>query len=129
MKKYFGAMIVFVCFSFSSQTMIRLEIINIPAEKGLFDSDDLLEITLKGKIRELLNDRADKSNYHPITFLYKKSDGSEISMPVEMKTRGHFRKLKENCTHPPLLIKFLKSEAHTSSIFSKQSKLKLVMPC
>ena len=50
-------------------------------------------------------------------------------MPVEMRTRGHFRKLKENCTYPPLLIKFSSDPAHSSSIFKDQSKLKLVMPC
>jgi hypothetical protein len=120
---------IFICFSFNSQTKSPKVIITNTSEKGLFDSDELIEITLKGKTRELLNDRADQSKYHPITFSYKKNDGTEISMPVEMKTRGHFRKLKENCTYPPLLIKFSKSEALTSSIFGGQSKLKLVMPC
>lgn len=118
---------LFVCFSFSPQTKLSTPL--IADEKGLFDSDELIEITLKGKTRELLNDRADKPKYHPITFSYKKSDGTEISMPVEMKTRGHFRKLKENCTYPPLLINFSKSAVHTTSIFREQSKLKLVMPC
>ena len=129
MNKIASVILVLVCLSFNSQTNIKSDILISTSEKGLFDSDELIEITLKGKTRELLNDRADKSKYHPITFTYKKNDGSEISMPVEMKTRGHFRKLKENCTYPPLLIKFSKSEAHTSSIFREQSKLKLVMPC
>ena len=98
-------------------------------EKGLFDADEIFEIALKGNTRELLNDRSEKPKYHSITLSYKKSDGSEISIPVEMKTRGHFRKLKENCTYPPLLIKFSPNSIHSSSIFKEQSKLKLVMPC
>jgi len=98
-------------------------------EKGLFDADEIFEISLRGNTRELLNDRSEKSTYHPITLSYKKSDGSEIDMPVEMKTRGHFRKLKGNCTYPPLLIKFSPNSLHRSSIFKEQSKLKLVMPC
>ena len=98
-------------------------------DKGLFDADEVFEISLKGNTRELLNDRSEKSGYHSLTLSYKKSDGSEISIPVQMKTRGHFRKLKENCNYPPLLIKFSPNSLHSSSIFKEQSKLKLVMPC
>lgn len=98
-------------------------------EKGLFDADDIFEISLKGNTRELLNDRSAKSTYHALTLSYKKSDGSEINIPVEMKTRGHFRKLRENCTYPPLLIRFFPNSLHKSSIFKEQSRLKLVMPC
>lgn len=123
MKYFFIICLVLFCYSPGSSVEN-----NFPVE-GLFDSDEILEITLKGNVRELLNDRTDKPAYHPITFSYKKSDGIEVSMPVEMKTRGHFRKLRENCTYPPLLIKFSASSVHTSSLFKDQSKLKLVMPC
>ena len=98
-------------------------------EKGLFDVDELFEISLKGNTRELLNDRSEKPRYHSITLSYKKNDGAEISIPVQMKTRGHFRKLKENCTYPPLLINFSPNSPHSTSVFKEQSKLKLVMPC
>ena len=97
--------------------------------KDLFDSDEILSITLKGNTRELLNDRADQSGYHPITLSYRNDDSSAVDIPVQMKTRGHFRKLKENCTYPPLLIKFSADPAHAASLFKHQSKLKLVMPC
>ena len=98
-------------------------------EKGLFEADEIFEISLKGNTRELLNDRSEKSKYHAMIISYKKNDGSGINIPVEMKTRGHFRKLKENCTYPPLLIRFFPNSLHRSSIFSDQSRLKLVMPC
>jgi len=127
--KFLMIILSFFWFSFYDQIKSTKVIISTTSEKGLFDSDELIEITLKGNVRELLNDRSDKPKYHPITLSYKKTDGSEISMPVEMRTRGHFRKLKENCTYAPLLIKFSKNETHASSIFSEQSKLKLVMPC
>jgi hypothetical protein len=97
-------------------------------EKGLFDVDEIFEISLKGSIRELLNDRSENPKYHSIILSYKESDGSEINIPVQMKTRGHFRKLKENCTYPPLLINF-SPDSHSASIFKEQLKLKLVMPC
>lgn len=98
-------------------------------EKGLFDTDDVLQITLRGKISELLNDRSDNPKNHPLTLSYRKEDSSEMMLPVQVKTRGHFRKLKGNCTYPPLLIQFTKEESYLSSVFREQSKLKLVMPC
>lgn len=97
--------------------------------KGLFETDKVLEITLSGNIRALINDRSAIAQLHPITLLYKQEDGSEISISAEAKTRGHFRKLKENCLYPPIAVQFTKGETLASSIFTNQEKLKLVMPC
>ena len=98
-------------------------------EKDLFESDGILSITLKGNIRQLLNDRADKPASHSITLSYRDKDSSEINIPVQMKTRGHFRKLKGNCKYPPLQISFPADINRLSSLFNGQKKLKLVMPC
>ena len=98
------------------------------SEKGLFDTDDVLQVTLSGDMRNLLKDRSTAPKNYPLVFSYTKEDGSETAMPVEVKTRGHFRRLIGNCIYPPLLIQFPKEE-HLSSIFSEQKKLKLVMPC
>ena len=100
-----------------------------PIEKGLFDTDEVLQITIKGNIRELLNDRTDIPKDFSMTLSYSKEDNKEVSMPVVMKTRGHFRRLRENCNYPPLSIQFPKEGPHKSSVFSEQNKLKLVMPC
>ena len=99
------------------------------SEKDLFDSDEIFTITLKGNIRQLLNDRADKPASHSITLSYRNKDSSEVNIPVQMKTRGHFRKLKENCKYPPLQISFPADVNRLSTVFSGQKKLKLVMPC
>ena len=104
-------------------------IYNTISDKDLFDSDEILSFTLKGNIRDLLNDRGDKSTYHPVTLSYKNKDSSEVNIQVQMKTRGHFRKQKENCKYPPLLINFPKDVDRMSSVFAGQKKLKLVMPC
>jgi len=97
--------------------------------KGLFESDKVLEITLTGNVKDLLNDRGDNPQLHPITVVYKGDDSSEVAIPAEGRTRGHFRKLRENCVYPPILIQFTKSDALKSSIFQEQNKLKLVTPC
>src|SRR6185295_5084404 len=38
--------------------------------EGLFDSDSVLQITLRGNIRDLLNDRGDDPKYHSIVVSY-----------------------------------------------------------
>lgn len=98
-------------------------------QKGLFETDELLPIKITGKLSDVLNDRGDNSQYHPLTFSYFTKDSTEISMPVKIKTRGHFRKDKANCTWPPLMINFAKKDLPPSSLFAGQDKLKLVMPC
>lgn len=100
-----------------------------PAEKGLFDTDEVLQITMKGNIRDLLNDRTDIPKDFSMALSYTKEDNKEITMPVVVKTRGHFRRLRENCSYPPLMIQFPKEGTHLSSVFREQHKLKLVMPC
>lgn len=97
--------------------------------KGLFTSDSILELTLNGNLREVLNDRSETPKYHPLRLLYKTAEGIEMRIPVEVKTRGHFRKLKENCIYPPLAVHFIKNDTLNYSLFKDQDKLKLVMPC
>jgi hypothetical protein len=96
---------------------------------ALFETDKILDITLSGNIKDLLNDRGDNPQYHPVTLVYKGADSSDISLLAEAKTRGHFRKLRENCFYPPILIHFPKADSLKSSLFEGQDKLKLVMPC
>jgi hypothetical protein len=98
-------------------------------QKGLFDSDKIINITLKGNTRDLLNDRVGEPKYFPLTLSYRDEDSSEISIPVNVKTRGHFRRLKSNCFYPPLLIQFPSGDSIPSHLFPKKAKLKLVMPC
>ncbi|HEX6169217.1 MAG TPA: hypothetical protein VFZ33_05960 [Chitinophagaceae bacterium] len=129
-KLLFLLVINLFVFSFNDQKEASdLVITKTISEKDLFDSDEILTVTLKGNIRQLLNDRADKPASHSITLSYRDKDSSEVSIPVQMKTRGHFRKLKGNCKYPPLQISFPADVNRLSPEFSGQKKLKLVMPC
>ncbi len=95
---------------------------------GLFDSDEIIKIRIKGNIRELMNDRKDVPSDHPMVISY--NDGTkDISIGVQMRSRGHFRKTMGDCTYPPLLVGFEPSEAWSGSIFREQRKTKLVVPC
>ena len=102
--------------------------ISLPAENELFGSDEVLEIKLSGKIKALFADRADDGAYHPLVLTYKGPDGTDVTINLRGKTRGNFRRKKENCTYPPILLNFTKKE-HKPSLFDKQDKLKLVTPC
>jgi hypothetical protein len=99
------------------------------AQSGLFDSNEVLHIKLSGSFSNLLGNRDGVSENFPFVLSCPNSDSSTLEIPVEVKTRGHFRKMSANCDYPPLLIQFPKDGPQASSIFSEQYKLKLVMPC
>jgi hypothetical protein len=105
------------------------EIHEMPSKKGLFETDEPLTITLAGDIRSLINDRGEHPKLHALMLSYKSEEGSEVPFSIQAKTRGHFRKTMGDCTYPPILLQFSKNDTLSSSIFSEQRKLKLVMPC
>lgn len=96
---------------------------------GLFDNDSVLKITLSGDLRDLMTDRAENPQNHPVSISYMEGNGKEHSVNAQARTRGHFRRTMGNCTYPPLLLQFAKDDPVLSSIFREQDKLKLVMPC
>ncbi|MCC6282903.1 MAG: hypothetical protein IT262_20020 [Saprospiraceae bacterium] len=102
---------------------------SVPTEQGLFDSPKILRISLSGNLRPLLNNRDAEPKIYPLELSYTKTDSSICSIPVEVRTRGHFRRLRGNCDYPPLMILFPEEGPHRSTIFREQQKLKLVMPC
>ena len=95
---------------------------------GLFDSDELLTIGIRGNLKELINDRSETPSDHDMELSCMEA-GKELVLPVKMCTRGHFRKTMGDCTYPPLLIQFTRSDALSASLFHDQRKMKLVVPC
>jgi hypothetical protein len=114
---------------FTIINLIILSAYGSAQNEQLFNSDSVLQMTLSGNIRSILNDRSDKAKYRPLTISYIQQNGITFSINAEAKTRGHFRKQKENCGYPPLLLHFTKSDTLQASVFKEQKKLKLVMPC
>ncbi|MBS1607472.1 MAG: hypothetical protein JSS70_01550 [Bacteroidetes bacterium] len=98
-------------------------------EPGLFESDKPLDIVLTGNTRALLNDRVGEAKYFPFLLSYQGDDSSKISIPVDIKTRGHFRRLQQNCIYPPLLVHLKDTIISSNTLFPVNVKLKLVMPC
>jgi hypothetical protein len=110
------------------QLGLLLSSFSAASQTQLFESDDLLEITLSGNITELFKDRANDSPYHELSLSYKGSDNITVTIPIKVKTRGHFRKQKGVCKNPPLLLNF-SEELSKNTLFDKQDKIKLVTPC
>lgn len=127
---------------FSFQLPAQKKVIKLPKPKKekkatttryvpgpLFDSEEVLQFKLTGRLREIFNDRAiDKVSYHQMLMQFKSKD-SMVAVPLMVKARGHFRRRQENCTMPPLLLNIEKVARLKSTLFEKQDKLKLVTPC
>src|SRR5438132_10750873 len=78
-------------------------------EKSLFESDEILHIKLIGNVRELVSDRNGDPKPFPFILSYATNKGTEVSLEIQARTRGHFRRTMGNCTYPPLLLQFSKS--------------------
>lgn len=95
---------------------------------GLFESDEILELTLRADFKAVFRDRGDDPQYHAATLNYQ--DGQTVfDMPIRIKVRGHFRKRSSNCKYPPFFLNFSKSAIPKTSVFHDQKKTKLVTPC
>lgn len=96
---------------------------------GLFNSDDILHLKLAGRLNDLFTDRKQNMAYHPMLLQYNGKDSALVSIQIKAKARGNFRRLKENCKWPPIMLNFPAKQKLKNSIFESQNKLKLVVPC
>jgi hypothetical protein len=107
---------------------IFLSDLTIGQTSGLFGSDDILELTLQCDLKSVLKDRGDSPQYHEATLQYQEGQNT-FDIPVKIRARGNFRKLRSNCQYPPLYLNFSKSTTPKASVFRGQDKTKLVTPC
>jgi len=95
---------------------------------GLFDSNEVLQVKLTGNIGVLISDLEEDPDEYPALLSYADENGEYISIPVEVRTRGNFRRDPDNCNFPPLRI--ILSEDHmANTIFEGQDEIKLVTHC
>jgi hypothetical protein len=91
----------------------------------LFNSDELLSITLRFNITEYRRKKSDKE-YLDAILTYYTSDQDSTNKEIKVKSRGEFRRLY--CDLPPLLLNF-KMKDTTEGEFFKINKLKMVTQC
>jgi len=93
----------------------------------LFASHEPLAFTLRTDIQWLRDERSDEEEVAGTVTLMG-ADGTESVLPVDVRARGEFRRMKRNCNFPPLRLDFPKSEME-GTVFEGQDKVKLVTPC
>lgn len=94
----------------------------IQSGNGLFDSEDVLEISLEFDITEFRKKR-DDVNYMDATLTYN-NQGEVITENLKLRARGKFR-LKQ-CDMPPILLNFNDS---SGGLFNGMDKIKMVTVC
>lgn len=97
-------------------------------EYPLFNSHDILELSLTFNWKELVFDVGDNRSSHDALLTYFETEGDSVSIPVEIQARGHYRRSRENCDFPPIRIRFSENTV-ANTLFSGQDKLKLVTHC
>ena len=92
-------------------------------DKPLFESTDLLRLTIDGPISTIARNRAEDPRPATITVA-----GASQPLPVTLSTRGITRKAGDICQFPPLKVRFSGRPAE-GSVFAGQKSLKLVTHC
>lgn len=99
---------------------------------GLFDSNELLTVTLTGPFKDVVRDRDPEPLEHDMTLTV---GGHELA--VKVRPRGNFRRCgaggvahckPEICKFPPIKLNF-KKKAVAGTPFAGEDKLKLVTHC
>ena len=116
---------------FISATVLaqELPIIN-PDRKDadpLFSSHDMLNVTITVPVDRLMDERPLEEEY-PGTISYVDAEGATVSVDIQIRTRGRYRRQERICPFPPTRLNFKKKQTK-DTIFDKQDKLKLVGHC
>lgn len=92
----------------------------------LWDSDELLQLTLTANFKQLKKDKGDNPPWRAATIGYTGAGGAPAKLPLKVRTRGIWR--LKNCEMPPLRLNIAK-ERSKGTIFAKLDKPKLASYC
>ena len=93
----------------------------------LFSSDDTLDVTIRAPISSIMRKRSVDEDT-PATLTYDDAEEGEVTVDLEIRTRGRFRRLRTTCDWAPLRLNF-KKKSVKNTLFEKSNKLKLVTHC
>jgi hypothetical protein len=94
----------------------------------LFKNDGLLQVTITTNLRDLVRERdSTELAWFGGEFVYAKGDSS-VTVPVELRARGHFRRQRSNCDFPPLFVRGDKDVIEGTEL-QGNPRVKLVTPC
>lgn len=97
--------------------------------RALFMADAPVELTLVGNYKVISRDRdtlSTKEYWGEVRM--KDATGADLKIPVQLRTRGHYRLANRNCSFVPLRLNFKEGDVK-GTVFDGQDKLKLVTHC
>jgi hypothetical protein len=94
----------------------------------LFDSHDVIELTMEADFRGLKGDRSQEEEERPGIVRVRNGDGTEVELEIQVRTRGNFRLRRGTCEFPPLRLNFKKRQVE-GTVFQGQDRIKLVDHC
>jgi hypothetical protein len=98
-------------------------------EVRLFATAEALPITISADFKTVMRDRDPKSTKtYPATITYPNDDGKTVTIPLQIRTRGHSRLLRQTCDFPPLRLEFPKEQMR-KSLFDGYGPIKLGTHC
>ncbi len=104
-----------------------------PENQPLFDSHDILNVTLKFNLLTVRRDVGEDREQHDATLSYTDDSGELVVIAATVKTRGRFRRDTRNCEFPPLRLDVEKERFPDGqldgTLFENQNELKLVCHC
>ena len=99
----------------------------VPEAAPLFEDATVLTAVMTVPLAQAYRQRRqDERAYVAGHFAYQDTAGEKVRLPLQIRTRGNFRRL--NCRLPPLQLNFRKSTV-PGTLLAGQDKLKLVGPC
>ncbi len=119
--------IVFCLFTLMLSSVAFTQDYSIGKPKALFSSHEMLNITLRGDFKTILDDIGDDRSEHTALLEYIEN-GDTVRLNVKIMTRGNFRRDDDNCVFPPLKINFKKKQVK-GTLFDGIDKIKLVSHC
>ncbi len=96
-----------------------------PGQTPLFADSTPLALTIEGPFRTLSRERRDREELEGLV-KYQADDGTEITLDVQIRTRGNSR--MDICTYPPLRLNFRRRQVE-NTVFAGQDRIKLVTLC
>ena len=93
----------------------------------LFASDEVLTFTIEAPLTTIFKDRGDERREQEAKVILPGSDGRNVTVGVDVRTRGKSRAARAICEFPPLRLDF--DNAKHGTVFDRQNDLKLVTHC
>jgi hypothetical protein len=93
----------------------------------LFRSNEVLELRIAAPLDTLMKERPEEDEL-PGEATWTAADGASVTVRVDLRTRGNYRRQADVCPFAPVRLDFRKSEVR-ETLFDGQDKLKLVTHC